>query len=174
MSSLPFIGEIKLFGGNFEIRGYAFCAGQVLSISQYTALFALIGTIYGGDGQTTFALPDLRGRIPIGQGNGSGLTPKIIGQMSGTENVTLLVSQLPAHTHNMNCNAATANSGNPAGNFPASQPQLAPYAAASTPASTMKSNMVGNTGGTQPHPNQQPYLTINYLIALDGLFPSQN
>lgn len=174
MSTEPFIGEIKLFGGNFQINGHAFCAGQLLSISQYTALFSLIGTTYGGDGVNTFGLPDLRGRIPINQGNGAGLSPRTIGEMSGSENVTLIATELPVHTHNMNCNNATANSGNPAGNFPASQPQLTTYTATGTPASTMKANMVGIAGGNQPHPNLQPYLAINYLIALEGIFPSRN
>ena len=174
MSDQPFVGEIKLFCGNFQIQGHAFCAGQLMSIAQYTALFALIGTTYGGDGQVTFGLPDLRSRIPIGRGNGAGLSPRTIGEQSGTENVTLLSTQIPVHTHAMNCNNTTANSSNPAGNYPAAQSQLAPYAAAATGASAMKANMISIAGGNQPHPNLQPYLTINYLIALEGIFPSRN
>ena len=174
MSDTPFIGEIKLFAGNFAIFGHAFCAGQLVSIAQNTALFSLLGTTYGGDGQNTFGLPDLRGRIPIGQGNGAGLSPRVIGEISGTENVTLLSTQIPAHSHSLNCNNATANSSNPANNFPAAQADLTTYAAAGTGASAMKANMISNTGGNQPHTNLQPYLTINYLIALEGIFPSRD
>lgn len=174
MSTEPFIGEIKLFAGNFQIQGHAFCAGQLLSIADNSALFALLGTTYGGDGQVTFGLPDLRSRIPIGQGTGGGLSPRTIGEQSGTESVTLLATQIPSHTHAMNSNNATANSSNPSGNFPASQSLLTSYAAAPTTASTMKGNMISNAGGNQPHPNLQPYLTINYLIALEGIFPSRN
>lgn len=174
MSDQPFVGEIKLFCGNFQIQGHAFCTGQLLPIAQYDALFALIGTTYGGDGQTTFGLPDLRSRIPIGQGNGAGLSPRTIGEQSGTENVTLLTQNLPAHSHAFNCNGAPANSANPAGNFPAAQTLLTQYTAAATAGSTMKANAIGITGGNQPHPNLQPYLTINYLIALEGIFPSRN
>jgi microcystin-dependent protein len=174
MSTEPFLGEIKLFGGNFQITGHAFCAGQLLSISQNSALFALIGTTYGGDGQNTFGLPDLRGRVPIGQGNGAGLSPRVIGEISGAENVTILSTQIPQHTHAINCNNATANSSNPSGNYPAAAPDLAPYTAAGTGSSTMKANMISNAGNSQPHPNLQPFLTINYLIALEGIFPSRN
>lgn len=174
MSTEPFIGEIKLFGGNFAIIGHAMCQGQLLSIAQNTALFALLGTTYGGDGQTTFGLPDLRGRIPLHQGTGPGLTTRTIGEVSGTENVTLLTTQLPAHTHNMNSSAAIGNAVNPANNFWASQPSLAQYASTATVASNMKANAISNTGGSQPHNNQQPYIAINYLIALIGIFPSRN
>lgn len=174
MSDQPFIGEIKIFCGNFQIVGHAFCQGQLLSIAQNSALFALIGTTYGGDGQNTFGLPDLRSRIPIGQGNGAGLSPRAIGEQSGTENVTLTSTQIPAHSHAFNCNGATANSANPAGNFPAAQTLLTQYTAAASAGSTLKANVIGNTGGNQPHTNLQPYLTINYLIALEGVFPSRN
>lgn len=174
MSAEPFIGEIKLFGGNFAIRDHAMCQGQLLSIAQNTALFALLGTIYGGDGQTTFALPDLRGRIPIHQGTGPGLTTRSIGQVSGSENVTLVTSEMPAHTHNLNCNAATGSTTNPANNFWAGQPALLQYEAAATANSAMKSDAISNTGGNQPHNNKQPYIAINYLIALFGIFPSRN
>ncbi len=174
MSYEPFIGEIKLFGGTFEIIGHAFCNGQLISIAQNSALFALVGTIYGGDGITTFALPDLRGRVPIGLGSGGGLTPRTIGQTGGTETVTLTVAQLPAHTHNLNANVAAANAVNPSGNFWAAQTNLMQYATTSTPASTMKSTAISNAGGGQPHTNIQPYLAINYLIALEGIFPSRN
>ncbi|MBX9781902.1 MAG: tail fiber protein [Chitinophagaceae bacterium] len=171
MSDQPFIGEIKLFGGNFAIRGHAFCAGQLIPISGNEALFSLIGTTYGGDGQTNFALPDLRGRIPVHQGS-SGSSTYVIGQSGGFENVTLLTSQIPAHTHVMNCNPAVGTQTNPSGNFWAAQPALAAYA--STGSAPMKANAVSNSGGSQPHTNQQPYIAINYLIATEGIFPSRN
>lgn len=174
MSDQPFIGEIKLFAGNFQIQGHAYCQGQLLPISQNDALFALIGTTYGGDGITTFALPDLRGRIPINQGTGQGLSSRTIGESSGTETVTLIPGQLPAHTHAMNCNAGNGNSSNPVNNFWAAQPALLQYAPASTASSALKGNATTNSGNSQPHTNLQPYLTINYLIALEGIFPSRN
>lgn len=174
MSSEPFIGEIKLFAGNFQIIGHAFCNGQLMSIAQNTALFALIGTTYGGDGQTTFGLPDLRGRIPIHQGTGPGLTTRVIGEVAGSETVTITVNQLPLHTHLMNCNTATGNSADPTNNFWAAQPALTQYEAAPTAASNLKPNAISNAGGSQPHTNQQPYLAINYLIATEGIFPSRN
>ncbi|MGH2553962.1 MAG: phage tail protein [Chitinophagaceae bacterium] len=174
MSTQPFVGEIKLFAGNFSIMGHAYCQGQLMPISQNEALFSLIGTTYGGDGVTTFGLPDLRGRVPLHQGNGAGLSPRTIGENGGTETVTLTANQLPSHTHAMNCNAGTGNSSTPANNFWAAQPALLQYAAASTASSALKSNAVSNSGNSQPHPNLQPYLTINYLIALEGIFPSRN
>lgn len=174
MSTEPFIGEIKLFGGNFAIQGHAMCQGQLLSIAQNTALFSLLGTTYGGNGQTTFALPDLRGRIPIHQGTGPGLSSKVMGETAGAESVTLVTSQLPAHTHTMNSNAAIGNTVDPANNFWASQPALTQYESTATVASNMKANAIGIAGGSQPHNNQQPYLAINYLIALFGIYPSRN
>jgi microcystin-dependent protein len=174
MSDAPFIGEIKIFGGNFAIRGHAFCAGQLLTIADNTALFSLLGTTYGGDGQTTFGLPDLRGRLPVHMGSGAGLSPRTIGEVGGSENVTLVPGQLPVHSHILNCNAAAGNSSNPANNFWAAQPTLAQYSAGITPGSAMKPNAISNSGGSQPHDNMIPYLTINYLIALEGIFPSRN
>lgn len=174
MSNQPFIGEIKLFGGNFSILGFAICQGQLLSISQNDALFSLIGTTYGGDGINTFALPDLRGRIPIEQGAGVGLSNRLIGQNGGNESVTLIAGQLPSHSHAMNCSGATGTSSSPANNFWAAQPALLQYDAVSSPGATTKSNAVSNAGGNLPHQNLQPYLTINYLIALQGIYPSRN
>ena len=173
MSDQPFIGEIKLFAGNFQIQGHAYCQGQLMSIAQNEALFALIGTTYGGDGQTTFGLPDLRSRIPIHEGTGQGLSLRTIGEMGGAENVTLIPGQLPAHTHAMSCNSGTGNSANPANNFWAAQPALLQYDPAGT-ASPLKANAISISGGSQPHENLQPYLTINYLIALEGIFPGRN
>lgn len=170
----PFIGEIKMFAGNFAIRGWAFCQGQLLSIAQNTALFALLGTTYGGDGQVTFGLPDLRGRIPLGLGQGLGLTNRTQGELAGTETVTLLVTQIPIHTHAANCNSGSGNSATPAGNFWAANANtgLPPYAA--MPDSAMKANAIGIAGGSQPHENRMPFLGINFIIALEGVFPSRN
>ncbi len=173
MSDQPFVGEIKLFGGNFEILGHAFCRGQLLSISQNSALFALLGTTYGGDGQTTFGLPDLRGRVPISQGTGPGLSPRTIGEASGVENVSLTTGQIPAHNHLLLAAGSTANSSDPSNNRWASQPSLGQYETVSS-GSNLKTTALGSTGGSQPHNNLQPYIAINYLIALEGIFPSRN
>lgn len=170
----PFLGEIIMFGGNFEIFGFASCNGQLLSIAQNTALFSLIGTYYGGDGVTSFGLPDLRGRVPINQGQGPGLSNFIMGQNGGTETVTLLSTQMPQHTHTLASNSATANSDNPTNNYWAAQPAMAQYAANPTASSSMKANALGNAGGNQPHNNMEPYLIINYEIALQGIYPSRN
>ncbi len=165
--SEPFIGEIKMFGGNFDIQGYAFCDGTLLSIAQNEALFNLIGTTYGGDGQTNFALPDLRGRIPVHRGSGFPL-----GQSGGTENVTLTTSQLPSHNHAVAANSNTGSSGNPQGNIPAGS-SLTPY---NTMAATnqMGGSSIGNTGGSQPHNNLMPFQCLNYIIALEGIYPPRN
>src|SRR4051812_12853605 len=172
-----FIGSIVLFAGNFAPRGWAFCQGQIISISQNTALFSILGTTYGGNGQTTFALPDLRGRAAVGQGTAPGGGTYTMGQVASTENVTGLMTQIPSHTHQLMGTSAAGTNGGPAGNptaadtsditdfYPnAVQAQLTPLAP----------NALANTGGTQPHPNLQPYLAMNYSIALQGLFPSRN
>lgn len=169
--SSPFLGEIQMFGFNFAPRGWAFCDGQLLSIAQNTALFALLGTTYGGNGQTTFGLPDLRGRVPLHRGQGPGLTNRTLGELSGSENVTLLTTQMPAHNHLLACNSDDPNAGSPAGKFPASS--TSPIYA-STSNSNMAPTAVSLAGGNQPHPNMQPYLTVNFCIALEGIFPSRN
>ena len=174
MSDQPFVGEIKLFAGNFAILGHAFCDGSLQSIANNTALFALIGTTYGGDGQTTFGLPDLRGRIPLHQGQGPGLSNRTIGEMSGTETVTVITSQLPAHNHTAICNTATGASADPTNNFCAAQPALLQYETTPTAGQNLRVNALAIAGGSQPHNNLQPYLAINYLIALEGIFPSRN
>jgi microcystin-dependent protein len=160
-----FIGEIKLFGGNFAIQGYAFCDGTLLSIDQNGALFSLLGTAYGGDGQTTFALPDLRGRIPVHQGNGF-----ILGQSSGTETVTLNTSQIPPHNHAVAADSNTGSSGNPQGNIVAGS-SLTPYNTAA--AANQMGLSTGHTGGSQPHDNIMPFQCLNYIIALEG-YPPRN
>jgi microcystin-dependent protein len=170
-----FLGELRLFGFNFNPRGWAKCDGQILSISQNTALFALLGTTYGGNGQTTFALPDLRGRANLHQGQGQGLTPRTMGEVSGTENVTLVSTQMPAHNHPASVVAAsTATSKNPNNALPAFTAAGTSYGTAAD--LTMASNMVnvGVAGGSQPHPNMQPYLVLNWCICLEGIFPSRN
>jgi microcystin-dependent protein len=170
--SEPFIGQIQTFGFGFEPAGWARCNGQLLSIAEYTALFALIGTTYGGDGQITFALPDLRGRVALHQGTGPGLTPRVIGQTGGTETVTLNINQIPAHTHFVTANGTAGSKLEdvPNGNF------LGPaeiYSTSSTGA-ILNNQSVTVAGSNQPHPNMQPYLTINWCICLEGIFPSRN
>ncbi|MFZ0041987.1 MAG: tail fiber protein [Solirubrobacteraceae bacterium] len=169
MASQPFLGGIFMFGGNFAPQGYAFCNGQLLSISQNTALFSLLGTTYGGDGVTTFALPNLQGRVPIHSGNGAGLSPYVLGQNGGTENVTLTQGQMPAHNHVIQAGGAETTSF-PAGAVPA---QNGAYTTGATPVQ-MASGALTNAGGSQPHNNIQPYLTITFIIALQGVYPSRS
>lgn len=169
----PFIGEIALVGFNFAPQGWATCSGQLLPISQNSALFSLIGTTFGGDGQQTFALPDLRGRRIVGAGQLPGGSSYVLGQQGGEEVVTLTVQQLPQHSHVANANAAPGTALSPAGNFWASQNATALYSNA--PALVdMSPVLIGNSGGNQPHDNMQPYLVMNYIIALEGIYPSQN
>lgn len=171
--SEPFIGEIRMFGGNFAPRGWALCDGQILSIAQNTALFSLLGTTYGGNGQTTFALPDLRGRVPVHPGQGPGLTNRTLGQTGGEEAHTLISTEMPVHNHIVNAKSAGGSAATPANNVPAGSTardnQYAP--AADT---TMSPSMVGSAGGSQPHNNMQPYQCVNFIIALEGIYPSRN
>lgn len=167
----PFLGSISMFGGNFAPRGYAHCQGQLLSIAQNDALFTLLGTIYGGDGVTTFALPDLRGRSPIHFGQGPGLGSYAIGESVGQEMVTLTASQLPVHTHTLGASSAPG-SGGPAGGVWARSSATQNYAAAANV--SMNAATVGSSGGSQPHQNMSPFLVINFIIALEGVFPSRN
>jgi microcystin-dependent protein len=163
-----FIGEIKLVAFNFAPKGWALCAGQLLPINQNQALFALLGTTYGGDGRTTFALPDLRGRVAVGVGQTETGTTYDLGSTGGTETTKLTVAQLPAHTHAV---AATSNAGtkkNPSSNFPAGGGSYA-----TTHNVQMDASMIGKRGGGQAHDNRQPYLSLAYIIALVGIFPSQ-
>jgi microcystin-dependent protein len=168
----PFLGELKLFPYNFAPRGWAFCNGQILSIAQNTALFSLLGTTYGGNGQTTFALPDLRGRVPISSGQGPGLSSYSLGQVGGSENETLLIQQMPAHTHLVQATTEHATRSQPGGKVPAAVSAGA-YGGPATDA-TMAPNMIGMAGNSQPHNNLSPYLTLNWCIALTGIFPSRN
>ncbi len=175
----PFIGIIVMFGLNFQPRGWAYCAGQLLAIADNDALFALIGTTYGGDGQTTFALPDLRGRIPIGLGTGPGLSTRTIGEKAGTENVSLLATQMPSHNHSFAVNNAEATVVVPTANVNFSKPidinkDINMVYNAINPTIALNANTVSNSAGNQPHNNMMPYLTLNYCIALEGIFPSRN
>ncbi len=167
----PFIGEIRIFGFNFPPAGWAQCNGQLLAIAANDALFALLGTTYGGDGVSTFALPDLRSRVPIHQGQGPGLSPYVIGQMAGVEAVTLTTSQIPQHNHVLNAFASTGTGGlAPSGGVPANT-QGSVNGTANT---TFAAPAIGPSGGSQPHENLQPYLTLNFCISLFGIFPSRN
>ena len=170
--SEPFLGMIIIVPYNFAPRGWAFCQGQILPIAQNTALFSLIGTTFGGNGQTTFALPDLRGRVPNGAGQGPGLSNYDLGQVGGTESTTLSINQMPQHLHTVAPNATNnaATSAKPAGNFPAGFDGYAP----APPDQVMGVTNTSATGGSNPFPNLGPYLTLNFCIALEGIFPSRN
>lgn len=169
----PFIGEIKMVGFNFPPRGWAYCNGQLLSIVQNTALFALLGTTYGGNGQTTFGLPNLMGRTPVHAGQGPGLSPMTLGEMAGTETITLNLTQA-GHAHALKASANQASATTPAGNVLASKRRGGKDIY--NPASPVPLHplSVGQAGGSQPHDNTQPYLGLNFVIALQGIFPSRN
>lgn len=164
----PFVAEIRIFGFNFAPRGWARCDGQILPISQNTALFSLVGTIYGGDGKKTFALPNLQGSAPLGQGQGNGLSLRHIGESGGSPNVSLLLQEMPTHSHNVVADEDSSNSNNPSGTYFAVANGNA-YGATVT--GTMSANMVSQAGGGLPHNNLQPYLTLNFCIALQGIYP---
>ncbi|MEK7254534.1 MAG: tail fiber protein [Bacteroidota bacterium] len=167
------IGVIKLFAGNFAPRGWAFCHGQLLSIAQNTALFSILGTTYGGDGQTTFALPDLRGRAPIGAGQGPGLSDYVLGEMSGSETTTLLVNNMPMHTHTVQASNQFAGGDHPGGRYlGASTTDDGFYD--ETANTSMAADMVAPAGGSQPFDHRPPYLGLNYIICLYGIFPSRD
>jgi microcystin-dependent protein len=178
-----FIAEIRYFGGNFAPRNWAFCNGQILSIAQNTALFSLLGTTYGGNGQTTFALPDFRGRVAVGTGQGPGLSSYSLGEQTGAQSFTILANNLPAHTHpftgsvTMNGNAAEGNSDAPQNDYPASQAGTPLYATASNGSfmGAMQHNLgTTPTGSQTPVSNLMPVLGLNYVICLFGIFPSRN
>lgn len=161
----PYVGEIRMFAGNFQPAGWMFCEGQLLPISEYETLFQLIGTTYGGDGQSTFALPDLRGRIPIHQGNGF-----ILAETGGAEEITLTVSQIPAHNHPMLATNDVPTSSSPGANL-TGQAATKLYRGGS-PSVYLSPGAVSPTGGSQPHTNFQPYLCVDFIISLFGIFPS--
>ncbi|NJL76835.1 MAG: phage tail protein [Saprospiraceae bacterium] len=177
----PFIAEIIMFAGNFAPRGWAFCEGQILSIASNTALFSLVGTTYGGDGRTTFALPDLRGRVAIHPGQGPGLSPYVLGQAAGTEQVTLYVNEIPAHAHTGTVRVGAEGKGSgasdvAAGSFlgNASADTIYRIVDGGNPANAVKGVQTDTTGGNQAHPNMQPYLCVNFIIALEGIFPPRS
>src|SRR3954447_22515625 len=166
--SEPFLSEIKIVSFQFAPKGWALCAGQVLPINQNQALFALLGTTYGGNGQTTFALPDLRGRVAVGAGQAETGTTYDLGSTGGTETAKLTIRQLPAHTHSLAATSNAATKKNPSSNFPAGGGSYA-----TTHNVQMNASMIGKRGGGQAHENRQPYLSLEYIIALEGIFPTQ-
>ncbi len=172
MPTEPYIGQIMAFGGTFAPQGWALCDGSLLPISQYDALFSLIGTTYGGDGQTTFALPDLRGRAALHQGQGPGLGNYILGQSGGAEAVTLTANQLPPHSHPVLGYSGGGDNAHPSGAvWAASSTNL--YTAGAAANAAMEATSIAPSGGSQPHDNMLPFLTLNFCIALEGIYPSQ-
>jgi len=179
MASTPILGTIFIFAGNFAPNGYQLCQGQLLPISQYTALFSILGTTYGGNGTTNFALPDLRGRAPIGQGTGPGLSPVIPGQVGGVQSVSILTSNMPQHNHLVNVSTSPGGQPGPANNFIASAidsqgGNVLGFNTAATAGSTLAPTSVGVAGQSLPLSIQNPYLGISYIIAMVGIFPSRN
>jgi len=174
----PFLGQIILFGGNFAPQGWALCQGQLLSIPEYTALFSILGTTYGGNGTTNFALPDLRGRVPIAFGQGAGLQNYNLGEMIGSETVALTTNQIPSHSHSVNANKAHGNAASPADAYLAETvvgdgTEGKTYSSTLSAPAKLNSGSVQPTGGSQPHNNIQPVLGLNYIIALQGIYPSR-
>lgn len=174
--SQPFIGEIRMFGGNFAPRSWALCDGQTFSIAQNQALFSLIGTIYGGDGRTTFGLPDLRGRLPMSYGAGLGLTQRFIGQSLGINSVRLTRSEMPSHNHSINATTHIANATTPQYNVLGKEDEYNIYVqnADSSKIQPMRSDVIQTTGGNIAHENRMPALTVNFIICLYGTYPSRS
>jgi microcystin-dependent protein len=163
----PYVGEIRMFAGNFAPAGWMFCEGQLLPISEYETLFNLIGTRYGGDGQSTFGLPDLRGRLPLHQGNGF-----VLAEQGGAEQVTLTVAQIPAHAHAFVATTVKGSQISPAGALPSQSLNVTPYIN-DVPSGNFNAGAVSSVGGSQPHENRQPFLCVDFIISLFGIFPSQ-
>ncbi|SHF82242.1 Microcystin-dependent protein [Mariniphaga anaerophila] len=172
--SEPFIAEIRIFAGNFEPRGWAFCNGQLLPIAQNTALFSLIGTTYGGDGRTTTALPNLQGRAPMHPGQGPGLTSRQLGESGGRETVVLLENQLPVHNHQMYVNGAAVGDSNLPGDKFFANSSVPPASVYSNDVPDLQVPLITGESNSQPHNNMQPHLTMNFIIALVGLYPSRS
>jgi len=172
--SSPYVGEIRMFGASFAPAGWAFCDGQLMPISQNETLFNLIGTTYGGDGQETFAMPDLQGRVPMHQGQGPGISQNYqMGEKAGVESVTLSTNQIPSHNHAFTVSTATGNAVVPTGNTTGNSGQVTFYALG-TAVTNMFAQAITAVGGSQPHENMQPYLAISFIISLFGIFPTQN
>ena len=174
----PYLGEIRMVGFNYAPQGWAFCDGSTLPIAQYTALYSLLGTAYGGNGTTTFGLPDLRGRVPIDQGNGPGLSSYVMGQRAGSESVTLTIPQMPAHNHAFNADASLGLTANPSNANLAqvvipTQDEPGSSFSTGTPANpaVLSNGSISVQGGGQPHSNLQPFLVVNFIIALQGIYP---
>src|SRR5437868_3882764 len=179
--SSPFVAEIRIFAGNFAPTGWAFCAGQLMPISQNTALFSLLGTTYGGDGKVTFALPDMQGNAAMQPGQGQGLSLRDLGEMSGTQNVTLLTSEMPVHTHTFSGSSTVATTAVPTNNVPAkinystgTQSGQGVAYSPNNPNVQFAPQELAPGGGSLPHDNMQPYLTLNFCIALQGVFPPRS
>ena len=173
----PFLGEIRIFAGNFAPQNWALCNGQLLSIAQNTALFSILGTNYGGDGRVTFGLPNLQGSVPMDQGNGPGLTPRVVGETGGTPAVSLDNATMPAHSHTFGGQSVLGTLNTPGGNYVAGNRTVFAYLApnvAGTNLQPMNPQAVGAAGSSVPHNNMQPYLCINYIIALAGVFPPRS
>jgi microcystin-dependent protein len=176
----PFLAEIRIFGFNFAPLGWAQCNGQLLSISQNTALFSLLGTNFGGNGTSTFGLPNLQGNVPIGTGQGPGLSEYVVGQTGGTQNVTLLTTEMPQHSHPLNADTGVANSSSPtnalykSGRVPGSPPVLLPSYTTAAPNTPLNPQTVSVAGSSLPHNNMMPTLTLNFCIALQGIFPPRS
>lgn len=171
--SEPFVGEIRMFAGNFAPRGWAFCDGQLLAVSQNDALFSLLGTIYGGDGRTTFGLPDMRGRLPIHQGTGPGLSARRLGSRGGAEHETLTTNQLASHTHDLNANTMPGTTIAPQGKVPAEGVGVNFFRQGAQD-TDLASNAIASTGGSQSHTNLMPSLCVNFIVALFGIYPSRH
>ena len=171
--SEPFVGEIRMFAGNFAPRGWAFCDGQLLAVSQNDALFSLLGTIYGGDGRTTFGLPDIRGRLPIHAGSGPGLSSRKLGSKSGSEKETLTVNQLPSHRHAINATKVAAAANDPKDSLIGDSPAVDIFTE-SAPSLNLAATAITGVGGSRSHTNLMPALCIYFIIALFGIYPSRN
>lgn len=171
--SEPFIGEIRMFAGTFAPRNWAFCDGQLLAISQNDALFSLLGTIYGGDGRTTFGLPDMRGRVPVQFGQGPGLSNRTLGARFGEEQVDLTVDQIPPHSHQLSAASTGGTADTAAGNVQASSASVRAYRADTPPSVQLATSTIVESGGGAPHSNLMPSLCVNFIIALFGIYPSR-
>lgn len=172
--SEPFVGEIKMFAGNFAPRGWALCDGQILAVSQNDALFSLFGTIYGGDGRSTFGLPDMRGRFPIHAGSGPGLSTRKLGAKGGAEQVAVSANQIPAHSHRMRCTTEAGNQRSPEGAIPATEAAgVTNVYSDAEPDATMGLSEPTATGGGQAHANLMPFLCVHFIVALFGVYPSR-